>query len=458
MSNNNTSQGVMFSELFGKPLFAGFDQPASSSDGGAILLAPIDERLGLSETLASCVEDLRDRAKVKHSFRDLLRQRVFGIACGYEDCNDAARLKNDPVQRLLLERDPIDGDGLASQPTLSRFENQMDSRALLQMSASLAKTVIDRHKQRLGAGVRRITIDLDVTDDATHGAQQLSFFHGHYGAYCYLPLAGFLQFDDEHEQYLFALMLRPGNAPTKRGAIGLLKRVFELLREAFPKASLRVRLDGGFNGPDVFAFLEEQGVEFVVAMAKNARLEKLAQPLMRTARMFTRISGVSERLYGDAQYQAGSWSKTRRVVFKAEVTRLEERNAKDNDRFLITNIPETPKTVYNEIYCRRGEVENRLKELHYGLAVGRTSCSRFKANQFRLVLTAAAFVLMQELRLTAIGTSFARAQATTLRERLFKLGVWIKRSTRRITLHLPKDAPWQREWCRIAQKLGALGT
>lgn len=458
MGENSTTQSVMFKSEFGKPLFAQFNQPTSSSDGGAILLSPVDQRLGLTGALASCLSDSRDPAKVKHSLLDLLRQRVFGIACGYEDCNDTARLKHDAIQKLLLGRDPVSGEVLASQATLSRFENALDARDLLRMNEALANVVIDHHRSKLGPGVKRVTIDLDVTDDATHGAQQLAFFNAHYGTYCYLPLAGFLQFDDEPEQHLFALMLRPGNAPAKKGATALLRRVFARLREAFPRAVIRVRLDGGFSGPDMLEFLETQQVEYVVAMGKNPVLSRLAEPLMSKARARSEESGESERYYGEATYQARSWRTARRVVFKAEVARLEDRAPKDNDRFVISNIPADPETVYDRIYCQRGEVENRLKELHYGLAVGRLSCSSFLANQLRLTLTAAAYVLMQELRCAATTTSLQRAQVSTIRERLFKLGAWIKRSTRRITLHLPAEAPWQTEWCRIARRLGALGT
>jgi len=281
MRDNTTTQSVVFNDLFGKPVVARFDQPDSSSDGGAVLLKACDERLGLTKSIAACVADARQPGKVVHSFHDLVRQRVFGIACGYEDCNDAGRLAEDPIQRLLVDRDPVNGSALASQSTLSRFENALGPKALLRMGNALADTVIARHRKRLKGRARHITVELDPTDDPTHGAQQLTFFNGHYDDWCYLPVAGFVQFDDEPEQYLLAYMLRPGNANAKLGAIGLLRRILARLRTAFPKAKVLVRLDGGFAGPEMFEYLEAERVDYVVAMAGNPVLKRLAEPLMK---------------------------------------------------------------------------------------------------------------------------------------------------------------------------------
>jgi hypothetical protein len=383
----------------------------------------------------------------------VVRQRVYAIACGYEDANDAARLRDDPVQKLLLQRDPVRGASLASQPTLSRFENDVSKRSAVAMGYALMDGVIARHRMRLGRRVKRITLDLDGTEDATHGEQQLSFFNGFYRSHCYLPMAGFLQFDQEQEQYLFTSVLRPGNANGYAGSISILKRVLPRLRKAFPNAVLRVRLDGGFAAPDIFSFLEAEGVEYVVAIAKNRVLDRHAEPLLEEVRVAASVSGQSERRYGEVNYRAGSWESPRRVVFKAEVTRYTGRAARDNPRYLVTNLRHDPQVVYQQVYAKRGDAENRLKELKYGLAFGRTSCTRFQANQVRLFLTAVAYVIYQELRLLAVGTSLAKAQVSTLRERLFKLGGWVTRSTRRIMIHLPREAPWRHEWCRIARAL-----
>lgn len=457
MSDDITRQTVLFPNLLRRPVVVKFDQPHASSDGGAILLKACDERLGLTERLAKCIVDARQAGKVEHSIRDLVRQRLYGVACGYADCNDAARLAEDPIQKLLLGRDPLSGAALASQPTLSRFENAPRRADLYRMSEALAESVIERHRRRLGRRVRHITLDLDPTDDPTHGGQQLTFFNGHYDTWCYLPVAGFISFNREPEQFLFCYVLRPGNAPAKQGAIGILDRMIERLRAAFPKARILVRLDGGFAGPALLNFLEEAEVDYIVGMAENKVLKRRARRMMGKARRLSKRRGKTANLFGETRYAARSWKgRKRRVLIKAEVVRLEERKPKDNARFVVTNLEGSPRHLYKKVYCDRGEIENRIKELHHGLEIDRTSCTNFLANQLRVLLTAAAYVLMQELRLSARGGECARAQVSTLRERLLKLGVWVERSVRRIVLHLPVSFPYIRDWLRLARSVGAV--
>ena len=355
MSDPTTRQSVLFPDLFRKPLIATFDQQHASSDGGAILLKAADRRLGLIDALTGCLDDRREPGKVVHSLRELLAQRIFAIACGYPDANDAARLAHDPIHKLLLDRDPIDGDPLASQPTLSRFENSVRRGTLYRMGEAHFEQVIERHGQRL-RHVRHITVDLDPTDDPTHGAQQLSFFNGHYGHWCYLPVLAFLTFNREPDQYLAATVLRPGNAPAQLGALPLLKRILRRLQERFPAARILVRLDGGFAGPEVFEFLDEVNVDYVVAMAKNAVLERLVEPEMITARDLSEQSGRTEHIYGEVRYAAQKWDRPRRVIFKAEVVRHPGRDPKDNPRFVVTNLIRSPRRLYERVYCQRGEL------------------------------------------------------------------------------------------------------
>ena len=454
MAYDTTKQSVLFENLSKKAVTVKFDQDHASSDGGAVLLKACDEKLKLSKALVSCLSDGRQQSKVTHSLEELFQQRLFAIACGYADGNDAARLAGDPVMKLMAGRDPVTGGSLASQPTLSRFENAVRPREMLRLSEALADAVIARHKGRKKR-VRRITIDLDPTDDPTHGAQQLAFFNGFYDTSCYLPLAGFLTFDDEVEQYLFCYVLRPGNVPAKRGAIQVLKRLLPRLRRAFPGVRLRIRLDAGFSGPELYEYFESERLEYVVGLAKNAWLTSLAEPLMAEVRSDL---AASSRRYGECAYQAASWPHQRRVIVKAEVTAHVGREPKDNPRFVVTNLKTTPRHVYEDVYCIRGDVENRLKELKLGLEIDRTSCTRFLANQFRVLLTAAAFVLMQELRLKARRTGCARAQVGTLRLRLLKLGAWIESSVRRIVIHLPISTPFADDWRRIARSVGAVVT
>jgi hypothetical protein len=456
VNDHTTTQCLLFPGIFPKRIVAQFDQRHGSSDGGALLLKAADRRYGLISGLAACLEDERQTGKIEHTLEELLAQRVFAIACGYPDANDAARLASDPIHKLVLGRDPILGNDLASQPTLSRFENAIDTKELYRMSEALAASVIQRHAERLRHRVSRVTIDLDPTDDPTHGAQQLSFFNGHYDTWCYLPVMGFVSFNDEPEQYLCAAVLRPGNVTAAVGAVGILRRLIWLIRHYLPGVRIRVRLDGGFAHPEVLDFLDgEANLEYVVAMAKNAVLKRKAKPAMRRARKLSRQSGQTEHVYDEARYAARTWPHQRRVIIKAEIVRAEGKAPKDNPRFVITNLNQTPPWIYEQVYCQRGEVENRIKELH-DLQIDRTSCSQFWANQFRVLLTAAAYVLMQELRLRARHTNCARAQVWMLRERLLKLGAQVVKSVRRVVVHLPAAFPFLPTFRKVALALGAL--
>ena len=458
MLNDPTiAQSVLFSDLADRPLLATFDQPHASSDGGAILLKAADRQLGLLAALTATVPDARASARVTHGVGDLLAQRVFAIACGHPDGNDADRLADDPIHKLLLGRDPIDGARLASQPTISRFEHTAAPRMLLAMSEALADTVIARHRQRR-RGVGLITIDLDVTEDQTHGAQQLTFFNGFYERWCYLPLVATLTFDDEARQYLVAAILRPGNAAGTAGAVSVLHRLLPKLWRAFPGARLRVRLDAGYATPEIFEHLEAAGVEYVVAMAGNAVLARHAEPALAPLRAVVATTQDTATTYTDAAYQARSWGAPRRTIIKAEVVWHDGREPRDNPRFVITNLRQTPEWIYTHVYCARGDSENRFKELKLALAFGRTSCTRFWANQLRVTLTAAAFVLCQELQLRADRTALRGAQVPRLRQALITIGVQVVRSVRRIVLHFPRSHPDSRTWTQVAHALGAAPT
>ena len=438
-------------------MVAKFDQRQGSSDGGAILLKAVERRLGLTSALAAGLRDDRQAGKVQHELRELITQRVMAIALGYEDANDAARLAGDPIHKLLVGRDPIAGEDLASQPTLSRFENAPNRKELLRMTEALAERVIERHRKRLHGRARRITIDMDPTEDPTHGAQQLSFFNRHYDSHCYLPMVCFLTFDGEVEQYLVAAVLRPGNAPGSAGALGILRRLIERVGDAFPKARIRVRLDGGFASPKVLDFLDcEPKVEYLVNLASNAVLKRKVKSAMQRARRASKVSGQTEHVYGECRYATRrTWPWKRRVIYKAEVVRAANKEPKDNPRFVVTNLKQDPQWIYEQVYCQRGDVENRIKELHDGMQIGRTSCSNFLANTFRVLLTAAAYVLMQEMRLRLARTHHARAQVATLREHFLKLGAQVVATVRRIVVHLPQAFPYHDSFHRLALSLGA---
>ena len=438
-----------------RPIIAQFDQPQASSDGGAVLLKAVDERLGLTWQLASAIRDRRQAGKVAHPLRDLLRQRVFGLACGYADCNDAARLVDDPIHKLLLERDPLEGAALGSQPTLSRFENAAGRADLYRLGTAVADAALTYHRERLGAGVRLITIDLDATDDPTHGQQEFALFNGYYATWCYLPLIATVTFNTEPMQHVVATLLRPGTGAATRGVRGLLRRLFAKLQALFPRARLRGRADAGFAEAKLLRFLDGAGADYVLGLQGNRRLDQRVRRLLGRARMRARSTGETATLYGETRYAARRWERKRRIIMKAEVLCYPGRSRKANPRFLVTNLPHRPATVYARIYCGRGDMENRLKELQAGMAMDRTSCSRFAANQLRLLLSVAAYVLVQVLQLAARATALGAAQIWILRERVLKVPVWVERSVRRIVLHLPRTFPWRDAWQQLAHALSA---
>ena len=456
MTPDTVSQTVLFPDLFDKPLVATFDEQHASSDGGGILLKAAERVYGLVKAFAGCLTDKRAPEKIRHTLADVIGQRIFGIACGHPDGNDADHLADDPIHKLLLGRDPVTGARLASQPTISRFENDVRRTALYRMGRELAACVIERHRQRLHGRARRITIDLDPTDDRTHGAQQLTFFNGHYGAWCYLPQLAFLTFDREVEQYLCAAVLRPGKAVASDGAIGLLRRLLPLLRAAFPRVRFLVRLDGGFATPELFDFLDaEPRLDYVVAMAKNAVLVRRAEPAMEVARAQSEVSGEDgARLHrhplcgahvgwcapgGD---QGGSRPPRRPRAAGQPALRGDEHAA------------DAALHLREGLLCPRGHREpdqgvarrpaDRPHELHslLGEPVARLADCRGVRAHAGAAAAGGAYRLRPHPGELAAGPA---AEA----------GVHVVRSARRLVLHLPQATPHLDAWRQIALELGA---
>jgi len=448
----DSRQSVLFEKLLDKPVAVTFSVPDQSCDGGVLLLKGIDEKMGLTTQMAHALPDGRQAGKVEHPLQEMFLERILGISCGYPDANDAARLSKDPAMQMACERR---GESLASQPTLSRLENAATSTGLLRMAFALTDSVIERERQkRARKRVGRITLDMDPTEDRTYGGQQLTFFSGFYDNGCYLPMVTTIQFDEEPEHYLVAPLLRPGNAKAYLGAVAILKRLLPRLRRAFPKAKIYVRMDGGFAESGVLDWLEGARVLYAVNMPKNSVLTRLSGPFMPDLRERAKASGRTETAFSEARYRAGKWTRERRVIVKAEVVALEGRALRDNPRFLITNLPWKPKKTYR-FYAHRGDAENRIKELKDGLRFDLTSCTSFRANQFRNLLVAAAYALCQQLRHAARGTTCERAQVATLRERLLKLAVVIRETARRIWIEAPKTYAWLTVWRTIALRVGA---
>lgn len=423
----------------GREIAIAFDAGAVSSDGGLLLLRQVDKRMGLTKRLAACLGGDRRGKRTKHSSAGMLLQRVLGIAMGYEDCNDFDTLRDDPMFKLVAGK-----GSLASQPTLSRFENSVGVRELYAMSGALFELFVERHS---GKRPKRIVLDFDATDDPTHGQQELEFYHGYYERHCYLPLLCFASVDGG-EQEVIAAVLRPGNKHAGHRAAAVLRRMVKRLRGAFPKAELVFRADAGFALPEVYDTCEKLGVLYTISLAKNERLLTLSRSLLDLAAGKHAETNEKVRLFGQIRYAADTWRDKRRVVVKAEVMAKGE-----NPRFVVTNLRgKSPEAVY-DFYTQRGDVENRIKEMKLDLVSGRTSCHRFLANQFRLLLHAAAYVLMQGLRKLLEGFELASAQVSTLRLKLLKVGTKVNDTTRRVWLHLPTGYPLRDTWIALLTRL-----
>jgi hypothetical protein len=422
-----------------------FDGGALSSDGGAPLLREAERRVGIIERLAGLVCDTRDPRYVTHSLAELLSQRIYGICLGYEDCNDFTTLRHDPVLQTLCGRDPGGGSdaALASQPTLSRLENSFGPEGASLITAAL----VDHYGGRQPRRPRRIVLDIDLTDDPVHGQQELAFFRSHYDNYIYLPL---LVFDERGD--LITVVLLPGDAQGPRVLAPIVRGVIERLRARWPGIPVLVRGDSGMSGPEMFDACDELKADFVLGFAPNSRLKVLAAKAQEKARRRFLRTGHKARVFTSVRYRARKrWSRSYRVVVKAE-----HHAQGPNVRFVITTLRGRPEAIYDDCYVQRAEAsENSIKDLKRALKADRLSCSQFWANQFRLFLHAAAYVLMYTLRRAATGTELAEAQMDTLRLRLLKIGARIESSARRIWFHLSSSHPWRELWLLIARRLGA---
>jgi len=409
---------------------ATFDDVRLTSDIGVSFLHRVDKRLGLSGRLAAALVDRRDSSKVRHSVRDLLMQRIALISAGYEDANDSTTLRHDPAFQLALGRVPGETP-LASQPTVSRFE-QRSHRDLLALSNVLIDLWVERLKRKARKNKKRprIILDFDSTDFITHGDQQLNFFHGHYGNYIYYPVLVF-----DQDGFPVAAVLRSGSTRTG-GVCAVLLRIMEKLSFALGNFDLLVRADAGFSTPELYRLCDTMGIRYVVGPITHKTLTERAAPWMAEARELFEQTGEPVRLIHDFQHRWGRKDGgLHRIIAKTEVTALGE-----NPRFLITNMTESPQQIY-DTYTGRGQCENHIKELKCAMLGDRMSCHAFAANQFRLLLHVAAYVLMFVLREELEALSSTRMQMDTLRLRILKVAAVVKVSARRIWLHLSAEHP-----------------
>jgi len=439
---------MIFEGLFGKPVCSKFDSELRTSDSGASLLGAIDRKTKLTESLCSELADPRSTNRIEHSYLDLFRQRVFSIALGYPDGNDAAQIGHDPIMKLVCGRKPADKRGLGSQPTLSRFEHAVTGREVVALGRKLEELVIERVYRR-NRHARLITIDLDGSVDPTHGQQPFAFFSGYYDSWCYFPLLGFITVDEQREQHLFHARLRPGASNEARSTPALLRRTVANLRKTFKKARIRVRLDSGFAHPLIYDTLEDLKVEYVIGVPENSVLKERASREMRAAEVLAEQFGKTTTFFSETDYAARSWPRERRVVYKAEIVQAEGKSARRNARFLVTNLRHKPQRTW-EIYCKRGDSENRIKELKGDLEIDRTSCASYIANQFRVLLAATAYVLFQDMRAALGNHEFSRSTVGTLRARLLKIGATVTETVRRIIISMPSNFPWKDPWRRAA--------
>jgi hypothetical protein len=448
-----------------KSVVAAFSGGKLSSDGGVLLLAQLDRQLGLTQTLTDALEDRRDPAKVDHPLLDLIRQRVYQIACGYEDANDAHTLRRDPLFKSAVGRAPERGPDLGSQPTFSRLENGITRREVFRASLALVRFFLQQHREE---AVVRVVLDLDATEDPTHGQQELNFYNHHYRSHCYLPLLVYATLtvtapdgscQELPEQELLVALLRPVNRDASFRAKSVLARLAPLLRETWPGGEVLIRADSGFARPELYAWCEQEQIGFVFGLAKNAALVRRTEPWLGDAR--TRYGAQPEpeagqgrpavREFGEFLYQAGSWDRERLVTCKAEVMAQG-----DNPRWLVTgNLPrdlQEPEARYL-FYCKRGDRENRIKEWKCDLRADKTSCHRFAANQFRLLLHTVAYLLWQAARTLLVGTELAKGQVNTLRLKLVKVAARVRESHRRIYVQLASSYPWQALWRHCWERL-----
>lgn len=417
-----------------KPIDLSFDAPDLSSDGGFLLLAQIDQKLGLSDRISKLLPDHREQAKVRHSRKEQVQQRIFQIAQGYEDCNDANRLRHDPLLQAVCGQSPENDEGLSSQPTLCRFENSVDAWDLYDLLIDFEQCYVDS----LDGSEQAIILDIDTSDDPTHGQQQLSFFHGYYGSYIYHPTLIFDQYGR-----LVSAVLRPGNTHASKRAGPILERIIRKVRDKCPDAAILVRGDSGFSVPKVHERIErldsELGeVKYLLGQASNATLKKLAAPFLLDSKLEFERTGEKVRECFEFPYAAGSWKEEKRIIVKAEHS-----NQGANPRFLVTSLEGGDALIWYDGYCQRGQAENHIKELMNAMFGERLSCSSFVTNAFRLLLYGWAYRLMWGLReeVKKESESAGRWQFDTIRVRLLKVAVIVKESVRRIWTRMPLCFP-----------------
>jgi len=433
------SQTLRFTRVKRQQVVANFDGGRLTTDAGVLLLREVDQQIGLLDAINDCIPDPRDPRYTIHQQREMLAQRVFSIALGYEDLNDQQTLRDDPALQVAAVKAPDPDDPLASPSTLCRLENRVTRKALVKMSQVLVEQFLAAHTTPPG----EIILDFDATDDPVHGQQEKRFYHGYYRHYCFLPLYVFCG------GHLLVALLRPSKIDGAKYARAITKLLVQRIRQQWPRVKIVIRGDGGFCRWRLMRWCDSHGVDYVFGIGKNKVLERRIAPLMEQAEAAFAVAGQKQRLFGETDYAAGTWDRSRRVIMKAE--RLE---AGPNRRFVVTTLTDSPQSLYDNQYTPRGDMENRIKEQQLMLFADRTSCHDFLANQFRLLLSSFAYVLLHALRrLYLAGTDLATAQVHRIRLTLLKLAARVTVSVRRIVLHCASSYPYQALFRTVAATL-----
>ncbi|MGQ9470825.1 MAG: IS1380 family transposase [Candidatus Aminicenantales bacterium] len=434
---HHTTERLLFEDIQGKKIEVDFSDGEVSSDAGVLFLREVERRLKLLDRVAKVLHDHRHPGYTRHALLDMLKQRVFQIACGYEDADAADTLRDDPALKMACERLAEDAP-LASQPTLSRLENAVSRTDFYRIADVLVEAFIESYRT---PPVARL-LDIDDTEDTTHGHQQLALFNAFFDKYCYLSIHIY----EGKSGNLVTTVLRPGKRPSGKEIVAILKRVVRKIRKAWPGVGILLRADSHYTAPEVIEFCERENLKYSLGLTPNAVLRRKAASLVEEAEKCFQRERQPVRLFGEFSYGEGSWAEDSRVVVKAEHNALGP-----NLRFVVTNLEcKSRRVVYEMIYIDRGRMELLIKDHKAHLRSDRTSCHRFEANQFRLFLHSMAYVLLHALRRSHLqGTTWARAQFNTIRLEVLKIGARVRQLRMRIKVHLPTSYPWQAEWTKI---------
>lgn len=457
MSTHCTASQLHFQGLGRRRVAASFDGGPLSSDAGVLLLREVDLRLGITGRFAQCFTDHRDPERIEHTLLAMLRQRVYGIALGYEDLNDHDDLQRDPALALAVGREDVEGlerrrgsdkgKALASSSTLNRLEltpadadGESRYKKTVYHEEKIETLLVDLFVDAHAQAPEEIVVDFDATDDPLHGEQEGRFYHGYYDCYCYMPLYATCG------DHLLAARLRPSNQDAAAGAVELLEMLTQRIRERWPQTRIILRADSGFARDALMTWCEANRVHYVLGLAKNRRLLGKIGKELGDAHARHIQTGTATRVFTHFHYRTEkSWSAQRRVIAKAEHLRKGP-----NPRFILTNLPQdyaTAQDLYEKTYCARGEMENRIKEQQLDLFADRTSAHTMRANQLRLWFSSLAYVLVSAVRRIGLkGTSMAKATCGTIRLKLFKIGAIIKVSVRRFAIHLASACPYQEQF------------